>query len=226
MDFYFVTFVIILLIGYENQRLITTLIVFHKNKKDLYENKQRQHQQTFVTSFFSSESKKIIIHDLIETFIAADIPLEKVNSLLNFFKKHCKEGGAIPQAATLRQLYVPRTFSSHLEDLKNLFYQKPVAIIMDETTDACQRSVVNILFTYRKDVKLVSVDFLTRVNNVTMDQTLISILSRYDILVTFLWLFLMNLAAYMKKYYCEVLYLIISQLIHIPYYVHILNLIG
>ncbi|CAI2195152.1 13506_t:CDS:1, partial [Funneliformis geosporum] len=51
--------------------------ISHKNKKYLYENKQRRQQQTLVTSFSSSESKKIIIHDLIEAFTAADIPLEK-----------------------------------------------------------------------------------------------------------------------------------------------------
>lgn len=156
----------------------------------------------------------------------ADIPLEKVNFLLSFFKKHCKEGGAIPQAATLRQLYVPRVFSSHLETLKILFCQKPVSIIMDETTDACQRSVVNTLFVYRKDTKLVSVDFLTRVNNVTMGQTLINILPKYDISITFPRLFLTDSAAYMKKCYREVLHPIMPQLIHIPCCAHILNLIG
>ena len=46
-----------------------------------------------------------MIEDLIEAFANADIPLEKVNNLLPFFKKHLKEGGAIPQAPTLRQLY-------------------------------------------------------------------------------------------------------------------------
>jgi len=69
----------------------------HKNKKAAYENKKCQmHQQTIKTSLTSFESRKLIIHDLIEAFAAADIPLEKVNSLLPFFKKHCKEGGTIP----------------------------------------------------------------------------------------------------------------------------------
>jgi len=201
--------------------------ITHKNNKNRYENRQRQHQQTTLTaSFASSESRKIIIHDLVEVFAIADIPLEKVNSMLSFFKKHCKEGGTIPQAATLRQLYVPRVFSSHLEILKNLFRQKPVSIIMDETTDACQRSVVNTLFAYRKDTKLVSVDFLTRVNNTTMGQTLISILPKYDISITSPRLFLTDSAAYMKKCYREVLHPIMPQLIHIPCCAHILNLIG
>src|ERR1044071_1013930 len=146
--------------------------------------------------------------------------------MLNFFKKHCKEGGAIPQASTLRQLYVPRVFSSHLETLKILFCQKPVSIIMDETTDACQRSVVNTLFAYRKDTKLVSVDFLLRVNNVTIGQTLISILPKYDVPITSPRLFLSDSAAYMKKCYKDVLHPLMPQLIHISCCAHILNLIG
>src|SRR5262249_47343908 len=114
---------------------------------------------------------------------------------------------------------------SHLKRLKVIFHQKPVAIIIDETTDAYQRNVVNTLFVYQKDTKLVSVDFLICVNNVTMGQTLISILSKYDIPVTFSLLFLTDSAAYMKKCYREVLHPLMPQLIHIPCYVHILNLI-
>ena len=52
---------------------------------------------------------------------------------------------------------------------------------MDETTDDCARSVVNTLFVYQNLTKLVSVNFLIRVNNTTMGQTLISIFSSYNI---------------------------------------------
>ncbi|PKC54889.1 hypothetical protein RhiirA1_476493, partial [Rhizophagus irregularis] len=70
-------------------------------------------------------------------FAIADIPLEKVNSLLPFFKKHVKNGGSIPHAPTLRQNYLPNIFDKHYQSLKLLFDSKPVAIIMDETTDDC-----------------------------------------------------------------------------------------
>ena len=55
----------------------------HKTKKNFYENKQRQLQQTLVSSISSSESKRTIIHDLIEAFAITDIPLENVDSLIN-----------------------------------------------------------------------------------------------------------------------------------------------
>jgi hypothetical protein len=58
----------------------------------------------------AADSKKIVIEDLIDAFVGADIPLQKVDKLLPFFKKNLKEGGTIPQAPTLRQIYLPNGF--------------------------------------------------------------------------------------------------------------------
>ena len=97
---------------------------------------------------------------------------------------------------------------------------------MDESSDDCVRSVVNTLFTYRADTKLVSVDFLGQVNNSTIAQTLLPILHFYNIPLNFLRLFLSDSAAYIKKCYCDVLKLIIPQLVYLLCPAHILNLIG
>ncbi|CAG8520897.1 11348_t:CDS:2 [Gigaspora rosea] len=56
----------------------------------------------------------------------------------NETKKNC---GAILQATTLQQLYLPRVFTRHYETLFSIFTNKPIAIIMDKTTDDCSRSV-------------------------------------------------------------------------------------
>ncbi|PKY36884.1 hypothetical protein RhiirB3_460587, partial [Rhizophagus irregularis] len=159
-------------------------------------------------------------------FAIADIPLEKVNSLLPFFKKHVKNGGSIPHAPTLRQNYLPNIFDKHYQSLKLLFDSKPVAIIMDETTDDCARSVVNTLFCYCHETKLVSVDFLERVTNTTMGQVLTTILTHFNISFNLPRLFLSDSAAYMKKCYREVLLPLMPQLIHVPCCAHIINLIG
>ena len=76
---------------------------------------------------------------------------------------------------------------------------------MDETTDDCARSVVNTLFCYRNETKLVSVDFLERANNTTMGQILRTIFTQYNISFNLPRLFLSDSAAYMKKCYREVL---------------------
>ncbi|RIA81720.1 hypothetical protein C1645_836534 [Glomus cerebriforme] len=131
-------------------------------------------QKSTVDNHSAADLKKQVIEDLIEAFAIADIPFEKVNSLLSFFKKHVKNGGSISQAPTLRQIYLPNVFERHHQSLKSFFDSKPVAIIMDEMTDDCAR----------------------------------------------------NSAAYMKKCYREVLLPLMPQLIYVPCYAHIINLIG
>ena len=85
----------------------------------------------------AAESKKQLVKDLIEAFVTADISLEKVNSLLSFFKKYVKNGDSISRIPTFRQNYLLGIFDKHYQSLKLLFDSKPVAIIMNETTDDC-----------------------------------------------------------------------------------------
>ena len=201
----------------------------HCAKKVAYEkqkNGELRQQRTIASTISIANSKKELIEDLIRAFSIADIPLEKVNSLLPFFQKHIKQGGFIPQAPTLRQLYLPQVFENHLIQLKLLFENKPVAITMDETTDDCARSVVNTIFHFHTNTKLVSVDFLTQVNNSTMGSTLFTILTNYNVPFSLPRLFLSDSAAYMKKCFREVLKPVMPQLIHVPCCAHILNLIG
>ena len=202
----------------------------HCAKKKAYENKQKngeiRQQRTIASTISIADSKKELIEDLIMAFTIADIPLEKVNSLLPFFQKHVKQGGFIPQAPTLRQIHLPQVFENHLTQLKLLFENKPVAITMDETTDDCARSVVNTLFHFRTNTKLVSVDFLIQVNNSTMGSTLLTTLTKYNIPLSLPHLFLSDSAAYMKKCFRDVLKPVMPQLIHVPCCAHILNLIG
>ncbi|GBB93453.1 hypothetical protein RclHR1_21770003 [Rhizophagus clarus] len=186
------------------------------NVRNQEEGQNRTQQLTFSSTQAFSETKKLLIEDLIEAFAAADIPLEKVNSLLPFFKKHIKNGGSIPQAPTLRQVYLPNVFNKQYQLLKSFFDSKPVAIIMDETTDDCSRSVVNTIFCYRNKIKLVSVDFLERVNNTTIGQVLMTTLTHFNIPFNLPRLFLSDSAAYMKKCYREILSPLMPNLIHAP----------
>ncbi len=98
-------------------------------------------------------------------------------------------------------------------------------IIINETIDNCLRNIVNTFFTFHQNTKLVLVNFLEYVNNLTIGRVLLLILINYNISFSLSRLFLSNSAAYMKKCYREVLKLIISQLIYIPYCAYIINLI-
>ena len=124
-----------------------------------------------ITSTISiSDNKKELIKELIQAFAIANIPLEKVNSLIPFFWKYVKQGDFIPQIPTLHQMHLSQIFKNHLTQLKLLFENKPVAIIINETTNDCACSIVNTLFHFRTNTKLVLVDFLIQINNSTIAQ--------------------------------------------------------
>lgn len=73
----------------------------HIKKKQVYEsNEQTKKQLTISTVNAAFESKKEVIKDLIEAFSHANIPLEKVNHLLPFFKSILKK-----EVQFLRLLY-------------------------------------------------------------------------------------------------------------------------
>ena len=117
----------------KNQLLMTMFVVLFivqkrrhtktNRKMEKFDNKEQLPQTISIAG-----SKKELIEDLIIAFAIADIPLKKVNSLLPFFQKHVKQGDFIPQAPTLRQIYLPQVFKNHLIQLKLLFENKPVAM--------------------------------------------------------------------------------------------------
>ncbi|PKY48425.1 hypothetical protein RhiirA4_464019 [Rhizophagus irregularis] len=50
---------------------------------------------------------------IVDAFVAADIPLEKVDKLQNWLHEHiehCNEGGFIPKSDTLLREYLPKLF--------------------------------------------------------------------------------------------------------------------
>lgn len=51
--------------------------------------------------------------------------------------------------------YLSKVFKKHVDALKLIFDSNPICIIMDESSDDCARSVVNTIFTYHADTKLV-----------------------------------------------------------------------
>ncbi|RIA98096.1 hypothetical protein C1645_813137 [Glomus cerebriforme] len=85
----------------------------------------KSQQQTLQSSLRAADSRKIVIEDMVEAFLSADIPLQKIDQLLPFFKKYLKEGGAISKAPTLRQIYLPSVFEKHVTSLKLLFDSMP-----------------------------------------------------------------------------------------------------
>lgn len=161
-------------------------------KKHTRANK-RQHdatsskQQSTITgcierSTAATAAKDTLVMELVETFMAANIPLEKVDNptMHSVMQKNLKGGGGIPQANTLRELYITRIFNQQQANIIAKLAGQKVVVIADETTDVVGRYTVNVfiqlLNAFKPDectAMLVNTDFLTEVNNVSIAQLII-----------------------------------------------------
>ncbi|CAG8723392.1 13675_t:CDS:1, partial [Racocetra fulgida] len=63
----------------------------HKTNKNNFESQEHAKKQASIRASFSAvDIKNETIEDLIESFAIANIPLEKVDRLIPFFRKHLK----------------------------------------------------------------------------------------------------------------------------------------
>ncbi|KAG2457022.1 CGBP1 protein, partial [Polypterus senegalus] len=95
----------------------------------------------------STAAKDTLVMELVEAFMAANIPLEKVDNptMRSFMQKNPKGGGGIPQANTLRELYVTRIFNQQQANIIAKLAGQKVVVIANETTDVVGRYAVNVL---------------------------------------------------------------------------------
>ncbi len=96
-----------------------------------------------------SSIKNEFANDLMAGFAAANIPVHKLRNknLQKCFTKYLKDevSTAWPSTTTVRKT-LPKIHRNELDQLKEAFNGKKIAIIADETTDVEQRDVLNILF--------------------------------------------------------------------------------
>lgn len=216
-------------VNHDNKAFISSHINSknHQKKREAYLKSSNQTRQLCLPSSLTvADKKKEFLCNLVEAWAEADIPLEKLDKFRGFLNTYCKEGGCIPAANTLRRSYLPKVFETHLESLRHIFSEKPVAIIIDETMDVKGRSTVNTLFSYRGITKLVSVDFLQTVNYSTIGGLVLRLLAEWNISFTLPKVIVSDSAAYMKKCFREALSPIMLQLKHNTCSAHIMNLIG
>ncbi|RHZ53786.1 hypothetical protein Glove_437g46 [Diversispora epigaea] len=118
-------------IGWQNKATITTHInsKVHKDSRRSYIAANRNdRQQSLHTTMVVADGRKQIIHDLVKAWVEADIPLEKINKLRDFFKKYCKEGGSIPLADSIRKHHLSGIFEQHYEQLREIFCVNNVTV--------------------------------------------------------------------------------------------------
>lgn len=183
----------------------------------------------------ASSAQEDLVMELVEAFMAANIPLEKVDnpSMRNFMEKNLKGGGGIPKASTLRELYVTRVFKKQQANIISKLAGQKVVIIADETTDIVGRYAVNVLIqplnAFKPDessAMLVNTDFLTEVNNVSIAQLIIHTLTEVNVHFNDVVAFVTDNAAYMKKCFRDNLRGLLPNAVHVTCWAHILSLVG
>ena len=160
---------------------------------------------TIPTATISSEQRSNFVLDFTQMMVAADIPLEKTSKLKPFLVKYCKQGGTLPQDKTLRTDYVPKLYTEHVEQLKKLLKDEPVAIVADETTDVRDHSILNVLAIVRGKSYLIDVITLTACNHQTLSRGIVSAVQAMEIDNGNVTAIITDSAAYCKKAFKDVL---------------------
>ncbi|CAG8638036.1 3615_t:CDS:2, partial [Scutellospora calospora] len=116
------------------------LTVDNHLKSDKYKNNiikakklRLTHQTTFDTASIKLNDHELINIALVNAFTKTDIPLHKVDKLKSFF--------AIVNSNQLHIKYLLKVFDTEVSKLQNLLKEKQISIIVDETTDACNRAI-------------------------------------------------------------------------------------
>lgn len=180
----------------------------------------------------ASAKKSALITDLITIFAVADIPLQKVDAIRPFLRKHVANGGSIPGSSQLRETYLPRllpeverAISSTFQDITSL------NIILDETTDNTDRVVLDILFKLPNREKPVLAQTFNLESNIThrsLAQCVVEALGKYNIPLTkgVVDALIGDGASYITKAYKDILKPLIPDLMRIWCLSHQLNLVG
>ena len=188
---------------------------------------------TIPTATISSKQRSNFVLDFTQMMVAADIPLEKTSKLKPFLVKYCKQGGTLPQNKTLRTDYVPKLYTEHVEQLKKLLKDEPVAIVADETTDVRDHSILNVLAIVRGKSYLIDVITLTACNltltacnHQTLSRGIVSAVQAMEIDDGNVTAIITDSAAYCKKAFKDVLSVLYPNATQILCLAHVLNLAG
>lgn len=112
--------------------------------------------------------------DLTNCLLSINIPLYKLREecLIRFLEKYTKK--SVPSETMIRSKYVPMIYNQHIEKMRNIARNRLIWVSLDETTDAEQRYIVNLVFGVLNDEReqgksyLFAMDYVTTVNHETI----------------------------------------------------------
>ncbi|KAJ4447974.1 hypothetical protein ANN_09984, partial [Periplaneta americana] len=89
-------------------------------------------------------SSSVLLEELCDAFLAANIPLHKLNNktLCIFLEKHT--GRSIPHPSTLRRTYIRKSYKC-IYDIRNTLKDSKIWVSVDETTDTVGSHVVSVV---------------------------------------------------------------------------------
>ena len=89
--------------------------------------------------------EEVVGQELCEAFVAANIPLSKVEhpKLRGFLEKNMQI--TLPSDSTLRKKHMPLAYENCIEIIKKGLEGKSIWISIDETTDSLKRKVANVI---------------------------------------------------------------------------------
>jgi hypothetical protein len=226
--------------GSIDKHLLTQFHVTKRKQLDELEDVRAKQQATIVGSFQriteSRDSRNLAHFELVEAFVASNIPLNKLDhpKLREYLQANVKNLGALPTSSLLRSQYLPQVFEVNHQELKERVAAAPsVVVVTDEASDAQDRFVLHVLFvlpvTSATDVQMeaVTVDlvYLDEVNNTTVSQTIIQTLAKYNVDFNKVSGFVTDNASYMTKAMAN-LKCLLPNCIHMTCNAHILSLVG
>ncbi|XP_055902175.1 uncharacterized protein LOC129938564 [Eupeodes corollae] len=166
--------------------------------------------------------------DLCEAFVAADIPLSKLNnpSLRKFLFEYTKE--IVPDSSTLRKNYINKMYILLTDKIKSVLKDEYIWISIDETTDIQGRFVANVVagvLSQNEDLRkkvLLNVVELEKTNHSTIAQIFDETVNYFGIKKNKILLFLTDAAPYMIKA-ARGLKILYPKLIHVTCLAHALH---
>uniref|UniRef100_H3BC62 HAT C-terminal dimerisation domain-containing protein n=1 Tax=Latimeria chalumnae TaxID=7897 RepID=H3BC62_LATCH len=221
-----------------NKHLETTS---HKCKEEALQSekgRKRKVQKT-VSELFEVKTEEQLqrqmeLFKLTEVFCAANVPLKTLDNvnLKEYLECNLKNVGIIPSSSHLRQFYLLRVFENYVTEIKEkLKTCNEISIVTDETTDAEDRYVLNILGVFSElecerklklNMLLLDCAVLESENFKTVSQAIRETLDKFEVPFDRITAIVTDNATYMKKS-MKPLFL---NAVHVTCVAHLLNLVG
>ncbi|XP_028669538.1 uncharacterized protein LOC114660799 [Erpetoichthys calabaricus] len=210
-----------------------------REKQAQEDDRFRKKQRTLTTTFQQigpghSVGSRDVARDLFISFLEAGIPLEKADhpSIRNFLLTHVNNGTSIPGADGLRRKYILEMYNEKKNTIRLKLHKKKLAIIVEEASDIDERKVLSILAApMERDGQghlqpyLLETKFWSTISHSSVAQSVVQILSQYDIDFDDVHILDTDNTTYMRRSYSCVLKGLLTNCIHVTRLEHIVELV-